>query len=262
MNDKITIYVCHHIPYKVVESEIFTSIQTGRAVSNVRLDMMGDDTLDNISIKNPSYSEIPAHYWAWKNDKESDYVGFFHYRRYLTIKSDIKEQGTNIENLVENFGWTKDIFLDAFKKYDVIAPLLITTYPKTVYERSCDGLGSFTIDKMIEVIKTKYPHYSDAVDRCFSKYTACYYNIYVMKKKYTDEYAEFMFDILEEMETICRRGLGIMYLDRLMGYLAERLFNCYLEYAVEKYDIKICFANPVRVIKTENGEYDYSIGYI
>lgn len=45
----------------------------------------GDDTGDNISFKNPYYSELTAVYWAWKN-LDADYIGLVHYRRYFSYK--------------------------------------------------------------------------------------------------------------------------------------------------------------------------------
>ena len=43
---------------------------------------------DGIQIaEKESYSELRAQYWVWKNERfdSADYVGFFHYRRYLDL---------------------------------------------------------------------------------------------------------------------------------------------------------------------------------
>ena len=36
--------------------------------------MIGDDTGDNISDRNPQYCEMTAQYWAWKNIKDTEYI--------------------------------------------------------------------------------------------------------------------------------------------------------------------------------------------
>lgn len=36
---------------------------------------IGDNTGDNISLRNPNYCELTGLYWAWKNLK-CDYIGY------------------------------------------------------------------------------------------------------------------------------------------------------------------------------------------
>ncbi len=82
----IKIYVAHHKPGFVYKSEVYEPIQVGRSLSDIKLPMLGDDTGDNISHLNPWYCELTALYWVWRNVTGLDYVGFCHYRRYLTPK--------------------------------------------------------------------------------------------------------------------------------------------------------------------------------
>lgn len=71
----------------VWRSDCVVPIQAGRARTGVTLDMLGDDTGDNISGENLRYGEMTAWYWVWKNylpaHPEVDRVGFSHYRRFL-----------------------------------------------------------------------------------------------------------------------------------------------------------------------------------
>lgn len=67
--------------------------------------MQGDDTGDNISIKNPQYCEMTAHYCIWKNIHDTKYSGVCHYRRIFGI--DITE-----ENISEVMGDADVIMVD------------------------------------------------------------------------------------------------------------------------------------------------------
>lgn len=64
---KSMILVACHKPCNMYNKGIYTPIQVGKAISEYDLGIIGDDTGDNISQKNPSYCELTAQYWAWKN---------------------------------------------------------------------------------------------------------------------------------------------------------------------------------------------------
>ena len=83
---KAAILISCHKESDFLQSDIFQPIQVGCALTNVRIpNTLRDDTGDNISDLNKMYCELTAQYWAWKN-LESEYYGFFHYRRYLSFK--------------------------------------------------------------------------------------------------------------------------------------------------------------------------------
>ena len=85
---KSMILVACHKPCNMYNKGIYTPIQVGKAISEYDLGIIGDDTGDNISQKNPSYCELTAQYWAWKN-VDCRYIGLCHYRRYFeTVYTD------------------------------------------------------------------------------------------------------------------------------------------------------------------------------
>ena len=87
MNNKMKILVCTHKPGFVLQDDIYTPIQVGKALSNVDLGFLGDDKGDNISVKNKEFCELTAMYWAWKNLKNLDVIGLCHYRRYFDLNA-------------------------------------------------------------------------------------------------------------------------------------------------------------------------------
>ena len=100
--DAMILVACHK-PCEMYNKGIYTPIQVGKAISEYNLGIIGDDTGDNISQKNPSYCELTAQYWAWKN-VDCRYIGLCHYRRYFETV------------------YTNDLLERIFSKYDVILP--------------------------------------------------------------------------------------------------------------------------------------------
>ena len=86
MADTLKIFVATNKPCEVPHDGVHVPVQVGRSVSDYSLDMIGDDTGDNISDKNRTYCEMTAQYWAWKNVKDVDYIGFCHYRRFFNYE--------------------------------------------------------------------------------------------------------------------------------------------------------------------------------
>ena len=77
-------------------------IPVGLKNNDFSKDWLRDNTLINISEKNPYYGEYTFYYWYWKNllkyKKNNDWVGFCSYREYWGNKEGKKNE--NIENQV------------------------------------------------------------------------------------------------------------------------------------------------------------------
>lgn len=151
-----------------------------------------DEMEDNISHLNPKLNEMTAIWAFWKNlMKDEDYVGFNHYRR-LFQQSDILD----------------------LEKYDIVdakpMPMLFnmsyftgSPIPNFVSTDIKNGYGiCHKIDdwnKMEELLK-KTPYYVDFEDWNKQNSLTSPCNIFVMKKKIFEEYCEFIFPILFELE--------------------------------------------------------------
>ena len=84
MERNVKILVCCHKRDVMATEEPYMPIHVGKALHpDVDLGIQGDDTGDNISLKNSSYCELTGMYWAWKNLKGVDVIGLCHYRRYF-----------------------------------------------------------------------------------------------------------------------------------------------------------------------------------
>jgi len=180
--EKIKILVACHKPAEVLQDDVYTPIHVGKAVSKYKdemADMIGDDTGDNISDKNPMYCELTAHYWAWKNLHDVEYIGFCHYRRFF------------------NYKFTPDN-TDVLKNKDMM--VLKYRMPMPMYWELIRfmGLEDFTI--LLMVLKKKYPEYEQAMIKYLCGNVLYPKNMFVCKKELFDKYAEWLFDILFECE--------------------------------------------------------------
>ena len=111
--NKVKIFICCHKPDTVKHDDVYTPLHVGRALSKYKeemKDMIGDDTGENISEKNPFYSEATGIYWIWKNVHDTEYVGLCHYRRFF----DCNFTNENINHTKNTIFELLKIFLNTF----------------------------------------------------------------------------------------------------------------------------------------------------
>ena len=79
----VKVIVAAHKPYQMPQDEIYLPVHAG-CEGKESIGFQGDNTGDNISLKNPFYCELTCLYWAWKN-LGCDFIGLVHYRRYFSL---------------------------------------------------------------------------------------------------------------------------------------------------------------------------------
>lgn len=229
----IKILICSHKSVLLPQHRYFMPIQAGTILSDVLLPFMKDDSGDNISIKNRNYCELTCHYWTWKNLKNVDIVGLNHYRRYF-----------NFENICPKYAPDKcfistDDFLskpykfpnlDAlFDKYDIILPNA-RNYP---YDMATQYAVYHIVDDwriLKDVIQEMSPEYIPAFEMTMEhRNYSSNYNMFITKWKYFEEYSEWLFKILFEVEKRIKISEYPVQA-RVYGYMSERLINVYCEY--------------------------------
>lgn len=214
--------------------------------------ILHDDEGDNISEKNPLYSELTAQYFAFKNS-DADYIGLFHYCRYLAFKEPCKEEdgwGNLIYEECDDYACTK-LGLDNEIIHTVVSGTDIVTVkprrflypeygrtPKTV--REAYGLPPFQhiedLDTALTVLHEKYPEYDRAAEEYLSSKESYDCNLFVMRRDIFLDYSKWLFDILFETEKRIDTSMYDEQSSRVMGYLGERLFGIY--YLKHKKELK------------------------
>ncbi len=210
---KTTIYVATHKEYTVQRVPGYVPVQVGAAI-NEKLPYAGDDTGDNISNKNPYYSELTAMYWAWKNDTDSDIIGTAHYRRYLLDSDKTILSVDRIESIL--------------KDYDVIATELNDVGGDgtvlSQYGSLHHGDDLLTVRKILE---EKYPDYVEAFDEVMNGDRTHICNILIAKRELFDRYCTWLFGVLSEAEKLIDPSGYDNYNKRVFALMAERLQTVY-----------------------------------
>ena len=238
MSNNVKIFVCYHKNTPIYKSECIIPIHVGKANTELELDMIKDNTGDNISERNASWCELTALYWIWKN-VQADYYGLFHYRRFLNFKN---KQDYSIFNefdldTINRYGWTDEEINKLCSQYDIISSPVWAIHPvglphlvETAYDFYIKDHFKKDLDIVIDLIKEKSPEiYPFAMKSLYSK-EAFFGNMLIMKSSYFHKYCEWLFEILFEAEKIIDISQYDTYQKRIWGFLAERLANCYVEY--------------------------------
>ena len=82
---RVKVLVAAHKNYEMPTDPMYLPVFVGKDLHpDVNHTFQGDNTGDNISQKNPTYNELTAIYWGWKN-LDVDAMGLVHYRRTLEL---------------------------------------------------------------------------------------------------------------------------------------------------------------------------------
>jgi hypothetical protein len=220
----LVILVATHKKYQMPTEDIYLPLHVGRE-GKEDLGYQGDNTGDNISIKNPNYCELTGLYWAWKN-LNCEYIGLCHYRRYFTNKSLIQRflhrhnkfelilTGSEIRKLLE--------------ENDVILPTKRNYYIETVWSHYKNAHHIKDLEETKKIIEEKYPEYLDSFEKVMSETKLHLYNMFIMKKEDFNRYCKWVFDILFELEKRVDISSYDNYQKRIYGFISERLFNVWV----------------------------------
>ena len=216
------IYVVTHKNISLKLPENYKIIGVGN--NGIINEDLHDNTGDNISSKNKNYCELTALYWIWKNSND-DIVGLEHYRR-MFLNDNIGEIGLLNE----------DEILFILNNYDIIVPTLFNNKTRTVYQHYVEDHKKRDIELAQNIINSKYPEYNSSFNQVMNSKYEYGFNMMITRKDILDEYSQWLFDILFDLENKIDISKYDEYQKRIYGFLSERLFNVWLKY--KKYNVK------------------------
>lgn len=217
---KINLYIVHHKRIEIPIAPCLIPIHTERTDG------------DNIADKK-NYCELRAHYWVWKNAHltDNDYVGFFHYRRYLDFSRGkalaLPVQKRPLPYRIVRWPQAEQYISkqvsDCVEGFDAIASIWEYTgispwkrYPQSVAQHIED------LQLIYQILKKEYPEFSSAADTYLSGKGEYYGNMFLMRWPLFQNYCTWLFSILGEFDSQV-----VFPMPRTNGFLGERLFGIY-----------------------------------
>lgn len=219
----IKVVVATHKKYEMPKDEMFIPIHVGKE-NKSDLGYIGDNTGDNISIKNPNYCELTAMYWAWVN-LEADYLGLAHYRRHFCNRSFFI--GSN--NMKKRNILTSEKAEKLLREYDAILPKKRHYWIETNMSHYANAHNEEDLIETRKIIENKYPEYIKSFDKIMNRRSAHMFNMLIMKKGLFHEYSKWLFDILFHLEKEIDISSYSPYEARVFGYISELLLDVWLD---------------------------------
>lgn len=218
-NMDIKVLVATHKNYWMPDDDMYIPLHVGRE-GKEDLGFTGDNTGDNISLKNPNYCELTGLYWAWKN-LNCDYIGLCHYRRYFG-----KQEGNNSRSNIINCNDVERMI----RQFEIVLPKKMNFYFQSVEEQYAMGHYLKDLRKTRDIINDIYPEYSLSFNKIMASHKLYCCNMFIAKKEVIDEYLEWLFAILFKLEKCTDLTDYSDYNKRIYGFISERLFNVWLDY--------------------------------
>lgn len=235
MDPKVKILVCCHKQDIVVSQEPYLPIQVGKALHpDLDLGILCDNTGENISSKNGSYCELTGMYWAWKNLKDVDIIGLCHYRRYFDFHGQGKRglpvtsfDSESINKL--NFDIPANVIKKIMEKGEV-CECSPGFYKSSIAIDYCITHVSDDLRTLSKIISETQPdNIKEAYDKVMFKsnsFSQC--NMFIMRKDDFDNYCEWLFVLLKNVEERINIDNYNSVQKRIFGYMAERLMNVWI----------------------------------
>lgn len=238
----IKIIVASHKKYWMPADDIYLPLHVGKE-GKADIGFIGDNTGDNISNKNANYCELTGLYWAWKN-LPAEYIGLCHYRRYFTHSNPCSCSKKKQVIL------TKAEWEELLNEHPIIVPDKRKYYIETNRSHYNHSHYAKDLDMTEKIIQEKYPQYSEAFSKVMERTWAHMFNMFVMRRDYFDEYCNWLFDVLQELE----KRTDITDYDaveaRIYGYISELLLDVWLETnKLEYYEQNVAFLEPQNWLK-------------
>jgi len=227
------LYASYHAQAPLISSDRIRPIHVGCALARTPLEgTISDATGVNISVRNPSYCELTAVYWAWKNDWDSSHIGLMHYRRLLdfagTVNADTAEVWVSELN-ISDYTSATEAWLDRhLADVDLVIPKP-HKMGKSVAEHYRRGHKAEDFEAARRILAERHPDYLPDFDRVAQSKTLYIGNLFLMRRSLFEPYCDWLFNILDTLDQVpIDRSDYSTHQSRYLGFIAERLFTVFV----------------------------------
>ena len=236
----VKLLIAYHKKALLLKDDILTPIHVGRALADkgtetyrwLEENAIGDDTGENISGKNPSYNELTALYWAWKNYDalgNPDYIGLMHYRRHFIFdekdRSIVSKVDADYESdYLRRIRYSKKNIERLLSKCDFIYN---QGRVSNIYDQYKLHHRTEDLERIISILKEAHPEYAKSADEYLKQSYGCFANMFIFPRDMFFDYCAWLFPLLETFEKqvdLTNRRL----------FISERLTGIYVYHAMKK----------------------------
>ena len=238
---KVTVIVAVHKKYRMPEDTCYLPLHVGKE-GKEEIGFVGDNTGDNISLKNPYYCELTGLYWMWKN-VEADYLGLVHYRRYFAT-SGRKKGKDKFEQI-----FTEEEMKSLLAKNDIILPKKRRYFIENLYSHYAHTHYAEHLDCTKEILKERCPEYASVFETVMKRTYGHMFNMFIMSREKCDAYCRWLFPILYELENRIDFKEYNAFQARLFGRVSELLLDVWMEKNGYEYqEVPVVSMEPVNWI--------------
>lgn len=238
------VYVATHARGPTPRGDLLRVIQVGGNHFPTASGIQTDSSGVNISSLNPFFCELTATFWAWKNDLESDYIGLFHYRRYLSLATELSEsveggEGTDVlgnpSRVEKKLNLSQKGFYDAPWK----TPGLTAAVP-TKRDLREDGFISLRdqyenlhvredLQIALAVFASLHQSKAEIFERHLDQPFLYTGNRFIFRRDVFETYASWLFPLLLKLHDVLDYSNRSAKEMRAIGFLAERFTSFFIE---------------------------------
>jgi len=217
----VKVIVATHKKYQMPTDKVYLPVHVG-AVGKESIGYQRDDEGENISEKNPYFCELTGLYWAVKN-LDADYIGLVHYRRHFSNAKHLKTEEEKFKNVL-----SAEEIDQLLNEADIILPKKRNYYIENLYDHYKHTMFVKPLDIAGEIITKKYPDYSAEFEKLKTRRSAHMFNMCIMKREILEEYCDWLFGILFELEKRVDSSEYSDFHKRFYGRISELLLDVYI----------------------------------
>lgn len=210
-----TVLVAAHKPYWMPGDPLYLPVQVNAAnASAVIPGFARDNEGDNISYKNPRYSELTALWWGWRN-VECEALGLVHYRRHFA--------GAGEKGVL-----SADEAAALLAQVPVVVPKARNYVIESVASHYAHTHDAAHLEALRAGVCAVSPARLDVYDAQMSSTKVHMFNMLLMRREVLDPYCVWLFDVLEVAEKRIDFAGMTPFEERCVGRLGEFLLDVWL----------------------------------